>query len=657
MIQVPILLVLAGAVLVSRAVAAEKEWSVDSPNGKVRLAIRLGDGPPGKSSLSYRVEYGPEGGRARVLGDSPLGLKLADADFTTGLKLQWAGDRKLVEEGYTMPHGKRVAVRSAARQMRLAFRSRAGLDLEIDMRASDDGVAFRYRLPGSGTARKTLTAEATGFTLPGQAKVWAAPSDKASTYSPAYETYYEDGMAVGTPAPLSLGWSFPLLFHDPESRCWALITEANVATNFCGTRLSSFAPNGTYSIIFPNPLEGNGTGSVCPESALPWETPWRVIILGDSLAAIVESTLVTDVSAPSRVADTSWIRPGRVAWSWWGDNPSPKDASKQKKWIDLAVEMSWEYVLVDANWTIMENGNLREVLNYAKEKNVGVLLWYNSGGPHNLVTEKPRDCLTYGPVREFELKLLKDWGVKGIKVDFFQSDKQNVIAVYHGILRDSAAQQVMVNFHGCTLPRGWERTYPHLMSMEAVRGEECYIFDDKYPDAAPVQNTILPFTRNAVGPMDYTPVGLSDNRYPHKTTYAHEIALTVVFESGWLHFADRPEPYLALPEIPKQFLKTVPVAWDDTRFVDGYPGQFAVIARRKGTTWYIAGVNGRNTARDLQLSLGGLIKEAGCPATLILDGDSPRKLASNTQAVENGKPLAIKMAPFGGFVAIVAPAR
>jgi alpha-glucosidase len=566
------MLFIAALAAVEVSVSAQN-WSVTSPNGLVNLSVQLADlsgtaDYPKGSRLYYRVEQGAEGSRAIVIHDSPLGLQLQGRDFLNSFRFESAQPPQLIEESYELLHGKRRRCHNRAQHLTLAFRNAAGQPLELDLRAYDDGVAFRYRLPGSGNGPLTLESEATGFALPADAKLWMAPSDKAATYSPAYETYYENEIVAGTPSPLGLGWSFPVLFRTATGR-WGLITEADLGQNFCGTRLASAAPHGVYRIALPDPAEGNGQGSVQPSATLPWEMPWRVIVVGSSLGAIVESTLVTDVSTPSQVKDTGWIRPGRVAWSWWSDQPSPKDGAKQCKFVDLAAEMGWEYVLVDANWDIMDNGNIHDVLRHAKEKGVGVLLWYNSGGPHNVVTEKPRDTLTSKPVRRFELDMLKKWGVKGIKVDFFQSDKQDVINLYHGILQDAADFQIMVNFHGCTLPRGWERTWPHLMSMEAVRGEECYIFDPKYPERAPMQNTIIPFTRNVVGPMDYTPVTFSDNRNPRRTTAAHELALAVLFETGWIHFADKAGSYLNLPAAPKEFLKHVPVAWDDTRFVAG----------------------------------------------------------------------------------------
>lgn len=654
-----ILFIAAATAGLSSLATAQANWSVTSPNGQVKVSVALTDlgnaGYPSGNHLYYRVEQGEEGHRSLVVKDSPLGLTTGEGvgnivgqDFFAGLQFDSIKQQKTIEESYEVVHGKRHQSQNRAQQLTLTFHNANGQSMEFDIRSYDDGAAFRYRLPGQGKA--TVDREASGFAIPADAKVWAAPSDKPSTYAPAYETYYESGIKAGSAAPLGFGWSFPLLYRTADSH-WALITEANVGPNYCGSRLSNNPTNAVYRIEFPNATEGQGHGDSKPSAGLPWEMPWRMIVVGDSLAAIVESTLVTDVSTPAKVKDTSWIKPGRVAWSWWSDPPSPQDGAKQKKFVDLAAEMGWEYVLVDANWDLMDNGNIHDVLRYAKEKNVGILLWYNSGGPHNVVTEKPRDTLYYPSVRKYELELLKKWGVKGIKVDFFQSDKQEIMALYHGMMESAAQAHIMINFHGCTLPRGWERTWPNLMSMEAVRGEECYIFDSKYPEKAPVQNTILPFTRNAVGPMDYTPVTFSNNNHPRRTTAAHELALSVVFETGWLHFADKAESYLNLPSAPKEFLKHVPVTWDDTRFVAGEPGEFVVLARRKGDTWYLAGINGRGDNRKQSISPGGWLKRGKYELLRIGDGEDAKTFSSSTSEFEAGNSFTVTMAPYGGFVA------
>jgi hypothetical protein len=641
--------------------ATAQTWSVTSPNGKVKITVQMADlvgtaDYPKGNRLYYRVEHGAEGNREVVVHDSPLGLQLQGRGFLDALQFVSAQPPQQIDERYQMPHGKRLVCQNRGQQATLTFRNAANQLLEVDLRAYDDGAAFRYRLPEKDGGTQTFAMEATGFALPKDAKLWMAPNERASLYTPAYEAFYENGVSVGAPSPTAVGWAFPVLFQTAGGR-WGLITESSVSPDFCGSRLTSTASQGVYRVALPDPADGNGHGVVQPSAALPWTMPWRLIVVGDSPAAVVESTLVTDVAPPSSIQDTSWIHPGRVAWSWWSDPPSPQDGAKQKKFIDLAAEMGWEYLLVDANWDLMDNGNVHDVLRYAKEKGVGVFLWYNSGGPHNVVTEKPRDCLTAPDVRRFELQLLKKWGVRGIKVDFFQSEKQEVISLYHGIMKDAADAGLLVDFHGCMAPRGWERQWPNLMSMEAVRGAEQYIFDPTYPERAPVQNTIIPFARNAIGPMDFTPVTFSDNQYPHRTTAAHELALSVVFESGLLHLADKAEAYLGLPEAPREFLKHVPVVWDDTRFIAGYPGQFVILARRHGETWYVAGINGQGKPLEQSVKFGNWLSAGRYELALIADGPEARTFAAGKQTIESAKGFNVKMLPYGGFAATLKPAK
>lgn len=640
--------------------AQNRGWDVTSPNGLVTLSVQLKTSsapgyPKTKARLYYQVRHGGPADRVALVPESPLGLTLRHQDLLDGLRFEAVADTRRVEETYTMPHGKRRECHNVGNSLTLQFKNKAGMLLELDLRAYDDGVAFRYRLPGSGKEKLTLVSEATGFALPPEARLWMHPNDKASVYSPAYETYYENGVAAGAVSPTGMGWAFPMLFRTADARHWGLITEANVQPNFCASRLTSDAVGGVYRVRLPLAEEGNNYGDTEPSATLPWEMPWRVVIVGGGLGSIVESTLVNDLSAPSRVADTSWVRPGRVAWSWWSDQVSPSDGGKQKRFVDFAAEMGWEYVLVDANWTIMDNGTIHDVMRHAKSKNVGILLWYNTGGPNNIVTEKPRDSLFYPEVRKFELKMLRDWGVKGVKVDFFQSDKQALVDLYHGILQDAAEFKIMINYHGCTLPRGWSRTYPNLMSMEAIRGEECYIFDPKYPESAPVLNCISPFTRNVVGPMDYTPMGLNNNKYPHQTTYGHELALTVLFETAWLHFADDPDVYRKLPEAPLQFIKEVPVTWDDTRFVAGYPGQHATIARKKGNAWYVGGINGRGEKLEQTLDFKTILGPGNYQMTLIADGSDAKQFATQSKRIAGNEPVKVSLLPYGGFVMKVTP--
>ena len=499
--------------LASHQTSAQTSWKVASPDGRAAITVRLG-GTTGRSGLSYGVEYAGE----PVLGSSPLGIARKDEAFVDGLELVEAGSVRTIDETYTMMTGKRRLCRNHANEQTLVFQNAGGAKVELIVRAYNDGIAFRYRFPEQSGEKHTVTSESTGFRLPQGGKMWAHPYDKPSKYTPAYETYYVNGVAVGADSSIESGWAFPVLFCTADRSRWGLVTEAGLDSSYCGCRLTAKASEGVYQIRFPDEGEGNSIGAVEPSWTLPWATPWRVIMVGDSVGDIVESTLVTDVSPPSVVKDTSWIKPGRASWSWLFDHDSPQDCTKLKAWVDLAAAMGWEYSLVDANWSQMKNGTIHDLLAYAKSKGVGLLFWYNSGGPHNYVSEKPRGLMDHREIRREEFGLLKKWGVKGVKVDFFQSDKQNIIQLYQEILQDAAEAQIMVNFHGCTLPRGWSRTYPHLMSMEAVRGEECYSFDKKFTTEAPIHNVIVPFTRNVVGPMDYTPVMFADNVYPHLTT-------------------------------------------------------------------------------------------------------------------------------------------
>jgi len=635
--------------LVSGMSIAQTTWEVTSPDGHVAITVKL-------TSPGARLVYEAKCDSAVVLTSSPLGITRKDRAFVEDLKLVKAEAVKTVDEKYTMLIGKCRECRNYAREQTFVFQNPAGAKMELIVRAYNDGVAFRYRFPEQSDERLVVTSEATGFRLPEGGKIWAHPYDKPSKYTPAYETYYVNGAAVGTPSASESGWAFPVLFCNADRSRWGLVTEAGLDGSYCGCRLEQNAPQGVYRIRFPDAGEGDGTGAVEPSWTLPWATPWRVIVLGDSPADVVESTLVTDVSAPSVLKDTSWIKPGRASWSWLFDHDSPQDCTKLKAWVDLAAEMGWEYSLVDANWDRMKNGTIHDLIAYANSKNVGLLLWYNSGGPHNHVSEKPRGLMDNKEIRREEFATLKKWGIKGVKVDFWQSDKQNIIQLYQELLKDAADFQITVNFHGCTLPRGWSRTYPHLMSMEAVRGEECYSFDRNFPTEAPTHNVILPFTRNVVGPMDYTPTMFQDNVYKRLTSHAHELALPIIFESGWLHFAGGPKEYLDLPQAPKDFLKAVPVAWDETKLLMGEPGQFLVLARRSGDKWYIGGINGEKAGRDVDVPLR-FLGQSRCTVTMITDGDTPRTFATETEAVMPDGHLEIRMLPHGGFVALLTPVK
>lgn len=624
-------------------------WQVSSPNGLIKMELDLAKpGDTQETSLTFRVLYIDNGENVELVRPSPIGLVREDEKFDRNLRFLGSSS-ELIDETYTLLHGKQLQNHNHANQITLNFENDRGAKLDLILRAYDDGVAFRYRFPEQENDVVTMAAELTGFNMPLEGKAFTLPHDSATMYTPAYENYFQNGIEIGTSSPTESGWSFPALFDLYDEHYWVLLTESDLDRQYCGTRLHSDAANGLYRIRFPDTEEGEGRGNVQPSSDLPWTLPWRVIIVGDSAADIAESNLVNHVSSPSKVKDTDWIKPGRVSWSWWSASDSPKDPEALRSFIDLAEEMKWEYSLIDANWNEMGDEVIKELVEYGKKRDVGILLWYNSGGPHNIVTEAPRDRMMGKERRRKEMAWLHDLGVKGIKVDFFQSDKQNIIAHYLDILEDAAEFELMINFHGCTLPRGWTRTYPHLMTMEAVRGGESYKFAPEYPERAPWHNTILPFARNTVGPMDYTPVTFSDVTYPHLTTHAHELALAVAFESGLQHFADKVDAYLKAPSLVKTFLSQVPVIWQETRVLAGYPGKQVVIARRLGDEWYVAGLNGLDQVINVEIDFS-FLGSGSYKGIWIGDGPSDREFAIEEIAAEPGQQMPVRMQAYGGFV-------
>jgi hypothetical protein len=517
------------------------------------------------------------------------------------------------------------------------------------LRAHNDGVAFRYRFPdfgGSGGETITVAEELSAFRVPDGSTGWLQPQQQVSRYGPAYEEFYEQ-VKAGTPAPRADGWAYPALFHSPVGP-WFLISESGFDGTYCGTHLAAESPAGLYRVVFPDAKEGMGVGVVQPVSTIPWSLPWRVVIVGDSAGDILASDLITDLSPATKLKDISWIKPGRAAWSWWSESDSPKHAERLNAFTDLAAAMGWEYALVDANWNVMETGNIEQVIAHAKEKNVGLLLWYNSGGPHNDVTEQPRDRMHTREARRAEFGRIRALGIKGVKVDFWHSDKQDRYRQYRDILQDAADFQLMVNFHGSTIPRGWEREFPHLVGMEAVMGAEQYKFREQFSTRAAAHNTILPFTRNVVGVMDYTPVTFSDHKFKHTTTNAHELAQAVVFTTGIQHFADSVQSYQALPAEPREFLRRVPSAWDETRALAGEPGKSVIVVRRAEKVWYVGGLNA-DTAQTVRVNLG-FLPAGSLHMTLIRDGADDRRFDSTARRVTAKDVIEVPMRARGGFV-------
>jgi alpha-glucosidase len=475
------------------------------------------------------------------------------------------------------------------------------------------------------------------------------PYDAIAEWSPSYEAAWQNKIAIGKTSEAQYrGWCYPALFH--VNNRWVLITEAGMDGTCFGTHLEPEAPEGRYRVRLPEVEETYGVAPQEASITLPWASPWRVIVVGTTPATILETNVVTDLSAPSEIKDTSWIKPGRVSWSWWSDKGSPHDYNRLVPFIDMSADFGWEYSLIDLGWESMYNGDVHQLLDYAKKKNVGLILWYNSGGPHNQVYAGLRDIMDDPTKRRAEMAKLQKWGVKGIKVDFMQSDKQYVMQLYIDILRDAADHQLFVDFHGSTVPRGWERTFPNLLTSEGIRGVEQY-WDPEFAENAHTFHTIYPITRNVVGPMDYTPVvfGGSPELQRNLTTHAHELALSVAFESGLQHFVDSVSAYRSQPGYVQQFLKDVPAVWDETRYLGGIPGELSLIARRSGSTWYIACLNGETLDKQVNVPLH-ILGKGSYTANIIEEGWTARSFEQRLETVKASDVLTLPVKGRSGFV-------
>ncbi len=626
---------------------AERSWQLEAPNSAYSVTVRLDE----NGRLAYQVEGAKALGQPTLIHPSRLGLERADADFTQGLSFAGANTEGPKQESYALVSGPSLTPEHRYLEQSLQFKNEQGQPIEIVLRAYDEGLALRYVFLGQSDTAKTVTKELTEFLIK-EGQCWAHPYDTVTKWNPAYETYFEGPMPVGTAAPANKnGWAFPMLFETQGH--WLLLSEAGFDGTYGGSHIQGQCEGGAYRTTFAVPEEAYGLHSAYPSAKLPWATPWRFVLINTALEQLAASQLVTALAPPNRLEETRWIQPGRSTWSWWAYSDSPQDYQQLVPYIDFAAEMGWAYSLVDANWNKMKNGNLEKLAEYAEQQGVGLLVWYNSGGPHNTVEEAPRDRMHIRERRRATFKRLQQLGIKGIKVDFFQSDKQAIIQQYIGILEDAADYELVVNFHGCTLPKGWRRTYPNLLTMEAVRGGECYKFDASYPERAPAHLAILPFTRGVVGPTDYTPGGFSDNTYPHRTTYGFELALPLVLESGLIHYTDTPEKIRSLPGFAMQWLKDLPAAWDETKILGGYPGQYAVVARRKGPQWFIGGINGQVTPKTLELRLDQLTGPSGGSLNLILDeGKNGEKLVEKRINIDK-REVRVVLPPYGGMAGVL----
>lgn len=620
--------------------SSKQDATLSSPDGKLQVTLSVAD--------SGAIYYTLHRNGNPVMKPSRLGLVREDENFAVNMKMTGIAETELVKESYTMLHGKKHQFAYDANKKVYHFENGNHQKLDIVFQASNDGIAFRYYFPDASDDLKKITREMTSFYFTDSSHAWIQPRAKAQSgwesANPSYEEHYLQDTTVNTLGISETGWVFPALFKEGDN--WILVSETAPDRDYCASRLLRGEHAGELSIGFPEAVESFPGGPVYPQSKLPWQTPWRIIAIG-SLETIVESTLGTDLAKPATGTSTDYIKPGRSSWSW----VSLKDDSivydVQKRFIDFAADMKWEYCLIDVNWdTMIGYDKIKSLVDYAASKNVGIILWYNSAGSWNTVKYHPRDLLLTKESREKEFSRIADMGVKGVKVDFFGGDGQSVIAYYQDIIEDAARYKLLVNCHGSTLPRGLQRTYPNLVSMEAVRGVEFTTFSQSDADMLPTHSAVLPFVRNVFDPMDFTPVYFSEiPNIQRKTTQGFELALAVLFHSGIQHYAEKPEGMRAVPDYVQTLMREIPVAWEETQYIDGYPGKYVVMARKIKDTWYIAGINGETTEKTLTLNLP-FIKQA--KGILVTDGNDNRSFSRQEVTVDGSLPVTIK--GNGGFV-------
>ena len=605
--------------------AQQDEKTVTSPDGVTFLKVGLKDG-----RAYYKVGYYADGKEGRkevtMLEESPLGLVANIGDFSRDLV--WVKEQTGTRDiRYDLERSKASRVDKKANTFTVRLANAKKQEMEVEFVVEDHNVAFRYFLPKQGgTGSVRVMNETTGFRFPGKTTTFLTPQSDAmigwKRTKPSYEEEYKADAPMDTPSQYGHGYTFPGLVHVGEDG-WVLVSETGVDSRYCGSRLSD-AQDGLYTVAFPMPEENNGNGTSEPAFALPGHTPWRTLTVSRDLAPIVETTVPWDVVEPRFTTEHKY-KYGRGTWSWilWQDNSINYD--DQVRYIDMASAMGYEYTLID-NWWDNNIGHKRmeELIRYARSKGVELFLWYSSSGYWNDIEQSPINIMDNPIARKREMRWLQQQGVRGIKVDFFGGDKQETMRLYEAILSDADDHGLMVIFHGCTLPRGWERMYPNYVGSEAVLASENMIFNQHFCDNEAFNATLHPFIRNTVGCMEFGGTFLNkrmnrgnDGGPTRVTTDIFQLATAVAFQYPVQNFALAPNNLTDVPAFEIDFMKEIPTVWDEVKFIDGYPGRYVVLARRHGQDWYVAALNAGKETLKLTVDLPML---AGSPVAYYHDG-------------------------------------
>lgn len=592
------------AMLLGSSVASAENKQITSPDGKLVVTVADMDGRP-----SYSVSYD----NVLFLKPSPLGIIANIGDFSSGMSLEKNVSTNKIDETYELASIKQSKVRYVANEAVFSFTQQGKTIYDVIFRISNNDVAFKYKMyPQGETLSCVVKQEVTGFAFPDGTTTFLCPQSKPmggfARTSPSYETSYTADDAAGKNG-WGEGYTFPCLFRNGDNG-WVLVSETGVNGGYCASRLLGHK-GGTYTIGFPQEGEANGNGTVSPGIALPGETPWRTITVGKTLAPIVETTVPFDVVKPLYPAKGEYTY-GRGSWSWIIGMDGSTNYKEQLRYIDFSAAMGYQSVLVDALWDKqIGRDKIEELAKYGKDKGVALYLWYNSNGYWNDAPQTPRGIMDNAIARRKEMKWMQSIGIRGIKVDFFGGDKQMTMQLYEDILSDANEYGLLVIFHGCTLPRGWERMYPNFASSEAVLASENLHFSQGSCDNEAFNATLHPFIRNTVGSMDFG--GSALNKYYNAdnaprgsrrvTSDVYALATAVLFQSPVQHFALAPNNLTDAPAWAIDFMKEVLTTWDEVRFIDGYPGKYVILARRHGDKWYIAGVNAQKETLKLKVNL------------------------------------------------------
>ena len=628
---------------------AAQDVTVSGPDQRLQVAFDCQtDG-----GLVYSVVYDGK----TMLENSPLGLETNMGSFVKGLKLE-RHEIHSIDTVYEQSRIKASHIHYQANELTCHLTNAEGRQMAVTFRVSNNDVALRYSLPRQhGTGSVRVMSEATGFHFPEQTTTFLCPQSDAmigwKRTKPSYEEEYKVDAPMSDRSQYGHGYTFPCLFRVGDDG-WVLVSETGVDSRYCASHLSD-AENGLYRIAFPMPEENNGNGTVEPAFALPGSTPWRTITVGESLKPIVETTVPWDVVEP-RYTTKQDYRMGRSTWSWilWQDDSSNFD--DQVKYVDLAAALGYEYVLVDSWWdNNMGYQKMEKLVEYARSKGIGIFLWYSSSGYWNDIEQSPINKMDNAIIRKQEMSWMQKLGVKGIKVDFFGGDKQETMRLYEDILSDADDHGLMVIFHGCTLPRGWERMYPNYVGSEAVLASENLIFNQHFCDNEAFNACLHPFIRNTVGCMEFGGTFLNkrlnrgnDGGTTRRTTDVFQLATAVLFQNPIQNFALAPNNLTDAPQLCIDFMKQVPTTWDEVRFIDGYPGKYVVLARRHGDTWYVAGINATQEPLKLKVDLPML---SGKTVSCYKDDKKQQPMCESLK-VKADKKVQLDILPQGGVVLV-----